>query len=79
MRAYYRDALCDGAQMKVYFDRDYFPGYGWLFVDDKGFANIGLGCLLLISMVFTAGITALGHYIDNHTPYSQFALTAING
>ena len=28
--------------MKVYFDRDYFPGYGWLFVDDDGFANIGL-------------------------------------
>ena len=23
----------------------YFPGYGWLFVDDDGFANIGLGCL----------------------------------
>lgn len=45
LRAYYRDAACDGAQMKVYFDRDYFPGYGWLFVDDDGFANIGLGCL----------------------------------
>ncbi len=39
---------------------------------------IGLGFLLLISMVFTAGITALGHYIDNHTPYSQAALAAIN-
>ncbi len=39
---------------------------------------IGLGFLLLISMVFTAGITALGHYIDNHTPYSQVALTLIN-
>ena len=45
LRAYFRDARCDGAQMKVYFDRDYFPGYGWLFVDDEGFANIGLGCL----------------------------------
>lgn len=45
LRAYYRDAACDGAQMKVYFDRDYFPGYGWLFVDDDGFANIGLGRL----------------------------------
>ncbi|HEX3754719.1 MAG TPA: geranylgeranyl reductase family protein [Rhizomicrobium sp.] len=45
VRAYYRGARCDGAQMKVYFDRDYFPGYGWLFVDDEGFANIGLGCL----------------------------------
>ncbi|HEY2662144.1 MAG TPA: NAD(P)/FAD-dependent oxidoreductase [Caulobacteraceae bacterium] len=45
MRAYYRNARCDGARMKVYFDRDYFPGYGWLFVDDEGFANVGLGCL----------------------------------
>jgi hypothetical protein len=27
----------------VYFGREYFPGYGWLFVDDDGFANIGLG------------------------------------
>jgi geranylgeranyl reductase family protein len=43
LRAYYRDVECDGAQIKVYFDRDYFPGYGWLFVDDKGFANVGLG------------------------------------
>ena len=39
---------------------------------------IGLGFLLLISMVFTAGTTALGHYIDNHTPYSQFALVLLN-
>ena len=45
VRAYYKDVVCDGAQMKVYFDRDYFPGYGWLFVDDNGFANIGLGCV----------------------------------
>ena len=45
LRAYFRDCRCDGARMKVYFDRDYFPGYGWLFVDDEGFANIGLGCL----------------------------------
>jgi menaquinone-9 beta-reductase len=43
LRAYYRDVNYDGAQIKVYFDRDYFPGYGWIFVDDDGFANIGLG------------------------------------
>ena len=43
LRAYYRDVDCPGAQVKVYFDRDYFPGYGWAFVDDDGFANIGLG------------------------------------
>ena len=45
VRAYYRDVEFDGAQMKVYFGRDYFPGYGWVFVDDDGFANIGLGCV----------------------------------
>jgi membrane protein len=39
---------------------------------------IGLGFLLLISMVFTAAVAALGHYIDNHTPYSQFVLVLIN-
>ena len=43
LRAYYRDVASDGAQISVYFDRDYFPGYGWIFVDDSGFANVGLG------------------------------------
>ncbi|HEX7553929.1 MAG TPA: NAD(P)/FAD-dependent oxidoreductase [Geothrix sp.] len=43
LRAYYRDVQCPGSQVKVYFDREYFPGYGWAFVDDDGFANIGLG------------------------------------
>ena len=43
LRAYYRNVKTDGAQIKVYFDERFFPGYGWLFVDDEGFANIGLG------------------------------------
>jgi menaquinone-9 beta-reductase len=43
VRTYYRDVEVEGSQLKVYFDRDFFPGYGWLFVDDTGFANIGLG------------------------------------
>jgi geranylgeranyl reductase family protein len=43
LRAYYRDVDCPGARIKVYFDREYFPGYGWAFVDDDGYANIGLG------------------------------------
>ncbi len=43
LRAYYRGVRRNGAQIKVYFGRDYFPGYGWLFVDDEGFANVGLG------------------------------------
>jgi geranylgeranyl reductase family protein len=43
LRTYYRGVKVTGAPIRVYFDRDYFPGYGWLFVDDAGFANIGLG------------------------------------
>ncbi len=43
LRTYYRDVRCRGSQIQVYFGREYFPGYGWLFVDDEGFANIGLG------------------------------------
>ena len=43
LRAYYDHVEHDGSQIKVYFDRNFFPGYGWLFVDDAGFANVGLG------------------------------------
>lgn len=43
VRTYYTGVVAEGAPIKVYFDRSYFPGYGWLFVDDSGFANIGLG------------------------------------
>ena len=43
LRAYYDGVKCDGSQIKVYFDRGFFPGYGWVFVDDTGFANVGLG------------------------------------
>jgi geranylgeranyl reductase family protein len=43
MRAHYRNVMVRGAPIRVYFDRSYFPGYGWLFVDDAGFANIGMG------------------------------------
>lgn len=43
LRTYYRNVRLDGAQIKVYFDSRFFPGYGWVFVDDEGFANIGLG------------------------------------
>jgi len=43
LRTYYRGVKVSGAPIRVYFDRDYFPGYGWLFVDDTGFANVGVG------------------------------------
>jgi menaquinone-9 beta-reductase len=43
LRTYYRGVEHDGSPIKVYFDRKFFPGYGWIFVDDDGFANVGLG------------------------------------
>jgi geranylgeranyl reductase family protein len=43
LRTYFRDVESVEAPIKVYFDRTFFPGYGWLFVDDDGFANVGLG------------------------------------
>jgi membrane protein len=39
---------------------------------------VGLGFLLLVSMIFTAGIGALGHFIDEQTPLSQFVIGIIN-
>jgi membrane protein len=39
---------------------------------------IGLGFMLLLSMGCTVAITALGHYIDYHTPYSKTALWIVN-
>jgi menaquinone-9 beta-reductase len=43
VRTTYRDVACDSAQIRVYFNREYFPGYGWLFVDDHGYGSAGLG------------------------------------
>jgi membrane protein len=39
---------------------------------------LGLGFLLMISMMITAAITALGHYIDETTPFSHVAINLIN-
>lgn len=43
LRAYYKGVRVEGSQVKVFFDERFFPGYGWLFVDDDGKANIGIG------------------------------------
>lgn len=43
IRTYFENVEVEGAQVKVYFDRSFFPGYGWLFADDAGFANVGMG------------------------------------
>lgn len=43
LRTYYQGVRCNDSQIKVYFDRKFFPGYAWVFVDDSGLANVGLG------------------------------------
>lgn len=43
LRTYFQGVKVDGSQLKVYFDERFFPGYGWVFVDDGGKANVGLG------------------------------------
>jgi flavin-dependent dehydrogenase len=44
VRTTYRDVDCDAAGIRVYFNRDFFPSYGWVFIDDHGSACVGLGC-----------------------------------
>lgn len=43
MRGYLEGVKIQGPGMQVYFDEPYFPGYGWIFADDDGVANIGVG------------------------------------
>jgi geranylgeranyl reductase family protein len=43
VRTTYRNFKADGAGIRVYFNREYFPSYGWVFVDDHGSACIGIG------------------------------------
>ncbi len=43
LRGYYEGVKVDRSQFKIFFDEKFFPGYGWVFVDDSGKANIGLG------------------------------------
>ena len=45
MRAYFSGVKPAGAQVKVFFDDYLFPGYGWIFADDRGVANVGVGCV----------------------------------
>jgi len=43
MRGYYQGVRTKGAKIQVYFGDSYFPGYGWLFADEDGLANVGVG------------------------------------
>jgi geranylgeranyl reductase family protein len=44
VRTTYNNVNADGAGIRVYFNREYFPSYGWMFVDDHGAACVGIGC-----------------------------------
>jgi menaquinone-9 beta-reductase len=43
MRAYFDGAVADKSPFKLYFDKRLYPGYGWIFIDDSGRANVGFG------------------------------------
>ncbi|MGZ5986264.1 MAG: NAD(P)/FAD-dependent oxidoreductase, partial [Caulobacteraceae bacterium] len=43
VRTTYAGIDCD-AGIRVYFNRDLFPSYGWMFIDEHGTACVGLGC-----------------------------------
>jgi geranylgeranyl reductase family protein len=58
LRTYFSGVHCPGAPIKVYFDRSYFPGYGWLFVDDSGFANVGLGYAIDRNFTVPGGLSS---------------------
>jgi geranylgeranyl reductase family protein len=80
VRAYYKNVSYDRSQIKVYFDEKYFPGYGWLFVDDSGFANIGIGYVSDINFPVRISLrdtysrfiaTDLKHYLRKASQYGK--------
>jgi flavin-dependent dehydrogenase len=44
LRGYYEGLPTGRGAIQVHFDEPFFPGYGWLFSDDLGNANVGVGC-----------------------------------
>jgi menaquinone-9 beta-reductase len=45
VRAYFSGVKREGSPIKVCFDEYLFPGYGWIFINDSGVANVGVGCV----------------------------------
>lgn len=43
LRAYYEHVAGDPEQVGLFFDDNFFPGYGWIFHLGNGRANVGLG------------------------------------
>ena len=58
VRTTYRNVDCGGAGIRVYFNREYFPSYGWLFIDDHGSACVGLGCAIDKNFPMTENLSA---------------------
>jgi geranylgeranyl reductase family protein len=44
MRGYFTGVTGARGTIQVHFEESFFPGYGWMFVDDDGLANVGVGC-----------------------------------
>jgi geranylgeranyl reductase family protein len=65
VRTTYRNVNADGAGIRVYFNREYFPSYGWLFVDDHGSACVGIGCAVDKNFPVTDNLsTGLRRFIE---------------
>lgn len=43
LRGYYEGLPTGSGAIQIHFDEPFFPGYGWLFSDDLGNANVGVG------------------------------------
>lgn len=43
LRAYYHGVKVEPVPFRIYVSEHFFPGYGWIFVDDGGQANVGFG------------------------------------
>ena len=58
VRTTYKNVPSEGAGMKVYFNKEYFPSYGWVFVDDHGAACVGIGCAVDRNFPLTDNLSA---------------------
>jgi hypothetical protein len=65
VRTTYRNVNSEGAGIRVYFHRDYFPNYGWVFIDDHGSACVGIGCAIDKNFPVTDNLsTGLRRFIE---------------
>jgi hypothetical protein len=46
LRAYYHGVVGDQSRVYIFFNKDFFPGYAWIFPLGGGRANVGLGMIV---------------------------------